>query len=410
MKNLIKRTEVVLFVAFLSGSMILTLSINFKGMIGSLYENKEALFRYKTVFPTVAGVFSDNLFLLEKYSYIYGSIQRLQGKNAVWDNDVGSANVIGDDGKLYTLNLFSNRQKNGNKHTEEDKSTVLMCADALSDFAKEVARRDGKLFFVQAPARYDSSLVKLPLPQASADTQEVDELYKKLKDKKNVHVLNMQRRFKDRGIEFGIVFYKTDHHWTTKTAFLAYQEICKEINGKTDIHIEDELFNLKSWETKTKKGMFLGSLGSKAGGGFVGKDDFDLIFPKFETKYKKTVAYVPQLSIQKGGSCISEGSFTEAVLDCEEKNIYYGVYVHPDVSEVILENFTAEQKGKLLIIKDSFALPVSAFLSTCFKETRLLDLRYYKDGVLNYLDNYKPDVVLVLYNPSSYKEMFFSFE
>ena len=52
---------------------------------------------------------------------------------------------------------------------------------------------------------------------------------------------------------------------------------------------------------------------------------------------------------------------------------------------------------KVLIFKDSFGLPFSAFLSTMVQETRMLDTRYYNGDIEEYVKEYQPDLVLYVY-------------
>ena len=75
-------------------------------------------------------------------------------------------------------------------------------------------------------------------------------------------------------------------------------------------------------------------------------------------------------------------------------------YFGGDYPEVIIKNNTLNN-GKILLIKDSFSLPFAAYLSTVVGEIHMIDLRYYKQQtVLDYIDDYQPDMVIILYNPS----------
>ena len=52
------------------------------------------------------------------------------------------------------------------------------------------------------------------------------------------------------------------------------------------------------------------------------------------------------------------------------------------------------------MIKDSFGLPVEGFLATAFREVETLDLRHLKDTTaVEMIENFRPDVVIVMYNP-----------
>ncbi|MEL7657239.1 MAG: hypothetical protein AAGU75_15185, partial [Bacillota bacterium] len=74
----------------------------------------------------------------------------------------------------------------------------------------------------------------------------------------------------------------------------------------------------------------------------------------------------------------------------------YAVY-HGDNAELEFINHNVK-RGKLLIVKDSFGLPVYSFLSLGVHEVRALDVRLFKDSVAEYAKKYNPDIVVILYN------------
>lgn len=55
-------------------------------------------------------------------------------------------------------------------------------------------------------------------------------------------------------------------------------------------------------------------------------------------------------------------------------------------------------EGKLLILKDSYANCFSQFVIDDYTETHLIDLRFYKDAVTDYIEENSITQVLVLYN------------
>ncbi|MTM42708.1 hypothetical protein GMA50_06240, partial [Turicibacter sanguinis] len=78
--------------------------------------------------------------------------------------------------------------------------------------------------------------------------------------------------------------------------------------------------------------------------------------------------------------------------------------------EVRIKNNLYENGPKILMIKDSFMLPLAAFLSTTVGEMKLIDLRYYEGGSLYELvPMYQPDIVLVSVSPSNLVPEFFNF-
>ena len=57
----------------------------------------------------------------------------------------------------------------------------------------------------------------------------------------------------------------------------------------------------------------------------------------------------------------------------------------------------------MLIFGDSFSNALETLLYTSFDETRILDLRHYKEKSLkDYITDYQPDIVLCVMNDTFY--------
>ena len=88
----------------------------------------------------------------------------------------------------------------------------------------------------------------------------------------------------------------------------------------------------------------------------------------------------------------------------EEKDLFgknpYHVYIGDQYPVVTMRNPEAPVDKKILLLKDSFALPVQSFLSECFTQIDALDLRLYTEqSVYEYVQDFQPDIVIVMYNP-----------
>ena len=72
-----------------------------------------------------------------------------------------------------------------------------------------------------------------------------------------------------------------------------------------------------------------------------------------------------------------------------------------DYGYVMQRNPNAAGKLKILLIKESFSLPLQAYLSTAFGYVDSVDPRYLENiTVKDYIDSVKPDVVLLALNPN----------
>ncbi|MBO4251835.1 MAG: hypothetical protein J5911_04140 [Clostridia bacterium] len=420
MKKVYERIISIIFVGFISITLLFSLLFNWHTMLESLYENKDKILNVrlsseyvKDVIDSIDSAYTEGVFFRKQYIDIYGGLQKMSGKSIIWDSNPNNTIMIGSDGKLYssgniTMN-FADYYSN--------KDILNKYAEAVSDLSMFTTQNDVDLLFFQAPARYDADEISLPIKISDTSKDNVDYLYSQLKDNTDLTVLNSQILYKEQDIDFADLFFKTDHHWNIKTAFWAYSEICKALNNYYDYKIPELYFNIDNYINYVIPSSYLGSLGVRTGGLFAGRDDFDLIYPKFETDYVKTICKVDNLDISRGGGIQYKGKFEEVILSdvnklkSKKSEIIFGSYVSSDRSEVIIENRKSATDKKVLILKDSFALPVSAFLSTCFAETRLLDLRYqHEKSVKEYILDYAPDAVLIIYNPGAYSDTFFNFD
>ena len=172
------------------------------------------------------------------------------------------------------------------------------------------------------------------------------------------------------------IYYKTDHHWTTNGAYLAYVEYCKnknleviDINGLRENKVED----------------FLGTFYSKS---------------KFINAQADTLVYydMPHLSMKIDGKNEYEGIYK---LENLEKRDKYSVFLDGNHSKVTIKNDNLKNDKKLLVIKDSFANSMIPFLANNYEEVIVLDLRHFNFKISEFLDENKFDDILLLYSLDS---------
>ena len=210
-------------------------------------------------------------------------------------------------------------------------------------------------------------------------------------------------------------YFATDHHWTPYTGFQANQAICEELHELYDMPIDENKLDYDQYDTQVYQDWFLGSQGKKVGTYFTsrGADDFELITPRFETQLSEEQPIKDEFR---------EGSFEETVLylDNMEKDYYrqnpYATYSGGDFRLQIIKNKLNAEGKKILIVRDSYACAVVPFLSLQAGETHVVDIRqgdYYvgeRLSVYQYIEEIKPDYVLVLYSGVSIAGGRFDFE
>lgn len=175
------------------------------------------------------------------------------------------------------------------------------------------------------------------------------------------------------------VFYRTDHHWTTRGAYSVFLEAAKSL--KLDVK------NVK-YEFHTVSTHFEGTLKSKSLSQKT-KDRVEVCFPKnsqgtyyieFSGTTKKTASF-----------------FFEDKL--KEKN-QYEVFLGGNYAKVTVTTDLLEGR-KLLVIKDSYANCMLPMLTPYFTKIVILDPRYMTENIQQVLNEDDFTDLLFLYNANT---------
>jgi hypothetical protein len=287
-------------------------------------------------------------------------------------------------------------------HTVPDVYTDKYLAN-MYDLVNSLVSAKIPFLYVQAPFKLPDADSQVPGTVKDYSNENADRFIASL-TAANIDCFDLRPSLWNSGMSQNQLFYDTDHHWTIDAAFFATGRIVNILNTDYGFNINESLYDISNYEKKTYKDFFVGSMGRRVGQIYGGIDDFTLITPKFETSF----------SLLEDGINLYEGSFYDAILKKEyldEKapldTNRYAVY-HGDNAELIFENKIIGE-GKILIIKDSFGLPVYSFLSLGLHAVRAIDVRLFKEDVAEYAARYGPDIVIILYNADCFSDAMFDF-
>ena len=192
------------------------------------------------------------------------------------------------------------------------------------------------------------------------------------------------------------VYYRTDHHWTTKGAYVAYSEIMKKW-GMEDLVIDESEFK------KEVVTDFYGTTWSRAGYKFISPDSLEIWTLPDDDLYVTTV-YDRKNTVDDEGNTVTEKvpvkSFTSFYnREYLQKKDKYSVFLDGTHAEmtVTYEGNRGGEREKILIAKDSFANPVVTFLARHF-DIVVVNLASGMCDLTAYAREYDCDRILVLYN------------
>lgn len=278
----------------------------------------------------------------------------------------------------------------------------------FSDYLKE----NGIAFlYVQMPTKMDvnNKLLDGCVPDdfQSFSNANANEILRSLEEN-NVNVLDLRPFVSETPEMVEEYFLKTDHHWNYTGAFAGMQEVVNRIREMTHGTVTTYT-DIENWEKHQFDNWQLGSYGKRVGKYFAGLDSLIYYTPLFDTKI--SVAIPSRCSFQSG-------NFEQVIVQkhyLTEPNIYSDfcnyVYTGNDYGLVQYRNIDAPNDLRMLIIKDSFGVPVSSFLSTIYSEIDVYDPRYFTEcGIAEYVSHFDPDIVIMMVSPDIFRdESYFRF-
>jgi len=180
------------------------------------------------------------------------------------------------------------------------------------------------------------------------------------------------------------LYYKTDHHWTSYGAYLAYNQICSTLGM------------VAAPESEFEKEYVENFYGTSYSGSGYWLTDADTI----EIWRSKNPAGIT-VEIDDGtGAAVYDTMFFDEQFASQDK---YNGFLNGNHSVVKIKN-TASQGGKLLVVKDSFAHCLVPFLAENYSEIVMVDLRYYRRALTDLITENEIDEVLFMYSIDNFAE------
>ena len=314
----------------------------------------------------------------------YGGIQRLMGRTHV--DDPNESNRVLKLKNGYLIFEPKVRAYDDTSHVEYVSDLNSVCEENGIDF-----------LYVSRPSKgRDPSLYPDNYPNKESD--HTGETVSKL-NKEGVDTLNLTDKIEEEGLNLYDLFYKADHHWTSNAGIWGAREIATELNARYSYGLDTSLLDESLYEVEHYDEVYLGSQGRRVGQYFAGMDDFDIIWPKFETSFN--VEYY-----NADGNY--SGDFSDVFLFREQLNlerpltldtIDYDVYMEGNHELIQCHNHMANNNKKCLIMVNSFGCVLCPFLALEFSELDCIDVRSFTDqSIADYIRETKPDVVVYMLN------------
>ena len=197
--------------------------------------------------------------------------------------------------------------------------------------------------------------------------------YLSLKSNDHINTINVAEELLKNKDDY--IYYKTDHHWTSYGAYLAYLTYMD--------YLGLEIVDINNLE-KITINNFLGTYYNKSK---YFKADSDFI----------TYYNILGLHIEIDG----KEQLSLMDLDKFKGSDKYSAFLwgNNGLTKVINENISEERKGSsILIFKDSYANSFIQFLSYNYEIIDIIDLRYFKESIRNFMKDKDYNEILIMYS------------
>ena len=238
--------------------------------------------------------------------------------------------------------------------------------EAINNFSQNYY---DKVSLMIIPNSYEIYKENLPMNSPIIMQREIiNEIYNFLQFTNNLDVMKDLIDNKNK-----YIYYKTDHHWTTYGAYLAY---CNFINSINENKIDLE--GLQEVELPN----FYGTYYSKA--------------KSFNIKPDTMVYYnFNNLTMEIVGDKIYDSIYDYSKVNLRDK---YSLFLYGNNPLTIIKNKDIKNNKKILVIKDSFGNSLVPFLTQNYEEIHVIDLRYFTSRLSSYLEENDFENILIIYN------------
>lgn len=281
-------------------------------------------------------------------------------------------------------------------HITNDKYAVGIYPYTSTDYEYEqtvalynVLKEHGiNLLYINEPTKYiNDSYTEEEFGLRSYTNENADLFLSRIREE-GIPVIDLREELITDNLNTKDMFYRTDHHWTAPAGFWASQKIVEGLNDYCGYNIDLSIYDENNYTFTQYNNCWVGEQGKLVGESYVGRDNYTLIEPNFDTSYTMTT--------EDG---VSEESFN--------RFINYVVFREDNVDKISWHYAYRQYNtinhnvdyGKVLMLTDSYGNVTVPFVSLGIHELNSLIRRDYDTGydLINYILSNNYDTVIISY-------------
>lgn len=305
-------------------------------------------------------------------------------------------------GKTYINDKYYYDEKSGWITTKpadlQNKKTLQLVTDKVAKLNEELKALNIPFTFFSFPAK--ATYIRTPHPSYMPEDNglENNRIFLKMLQEKGVDQVKLMdsiKVFTDDQLDVHELYFKTDHHWNIHGAFKGYQAMVQVLSDKMDIAItpltQDEL------EYFCLPQDFAGSWNKF----------YHMLLPTDDKIcYLESPEFNQQRITMKRADKIEHVTRDEIYAlgknSSPEESINFSVGYSSDFGILSITNDLYDANEHILVLKDSYFNPIQFHFASHFKQTTIIDLRYFEGDLTTYINELGPSHVLMAYNDRNF--------
>lgn len=356
------------------------------------YLKKQSFTSIANTIEESEGIMKEKLY--QKYTFVegYGYLQKLLLKK-----EFNGFEIVKDDNNSLYLESY-----------EEKAADLTAFNQKLKRFQQSLQKQGTTMISFIIPDKVLEKKVNFPKGYPYNYANETLDAYKQALEDNKIAYIDMRKIVEDSPLTHQQLFYKSDHHWRTETAFMVYQQLINrlKVDYGLDVDPTKELSKKENYNFITYPSIFLGSIGRKSGASYAQADDFTFIYPKYRTNF--TMEWMLEgSSFTKNGrfeTTLANPSYLNHTKVYDEKSDTYSMYLDGNAAYTSILNHDAPNSMRVLFLKDSYSLPLAAFFANHVLQVDLIDPRYTSEKLEKILNEHTYDLVFCALSASSLQE------
>ncbi|MFF2752456.1 DHHW family protein [Psychrobacillus sp. NPDC058041] len=180
------------------------------------------------------------------------------------------------------------------------------------------------------------------------------------------------------------IYYRTDHHWTTYGAYLAYVAYAEQ----------------KGWHALSQKDFLIQTVSNSFLGSYQTRSQFSGLTPDTIQVYVPRKPSPTDIYLADTNQTM-KSMYNPSFLAKKDQYSYFLGGVHALMKLTTKLESAQIDQDKMLVIKDSYAHSVIPFLTRHVPEIHVIDIRYYNGSISEYISKNGIKNVLFLFNTST---------